>query len=70
MGGMGKHLRIELSEDEREIIRLFHMEGLSHREIARKRDIQEGHSRTLLSRALARLARLARQTDSDEDGAG
>ena len=50
-----------LSEDERAVIRLFHMEGLSHREIARRRGIQEGHSRTLLSRALARLARLAHQ---------
>lgn len=48
-----------LTDDEREVIRWFHMEGLSHADIARRRGIQEGHSRTLLSRALARLARLA-----------
>ena len=57
-----------LSDDEREVIRLFHMEGLSHREIADRRGIQEGHSRTLLSRALARLAKLAHRPGEDEGG--
>lgn len=48
----------ELPENYREAIALFHIEQLSHAEIAARMDISEANSRMLLSRALARLARL------------
>jgi len=51
----------ELDERQHECVRLFHFEGLSHAEIAARLDVTEGHSRTLLARALARLARLLRE---------
>ncbi len=47
-----------LPTDSREIILLHHVEGLAHAEIATRRGITESHSRTLLARALARLATL------------
>ncbi len=48
-----------LDERARRIIVFFHVDGLSHREIAERMQIEESHSRTLLTRAMARLARLA-----------
>jgi len=47
-----------LTDDERELITLSHVEGLTHAEIATRRGTSEAYSRTLLSRALARLAKL------------
>ena len=46
-----------LSDEQREAIALFHVERLSHAEIAARRGISESYSRALPSRALARLAR-------------
>ena len=48
----------ELSEDYREVISLSRIVGLSHAEIAHEMERSEGAVRTLLSRALARLATL------------
>ena len=48
-----------LSERDREVIRLHHADGLAHAEIAERLGITESHSRTLLSRALVQLAKLA-----------
>ena len=50
----------ELPEDYREVILLFHVVGLSHREVAERMDRTEAATRNLLSRALARLSRLLR----------
>ena len=47
-----------LPENYREVVELAHLEGLSHREIGERLGIAEGHSRVLLTRALARLAAL------------
>ena len=47
-----------LPERYREVIELAQVEGLTHEEIAGKLGITEGHSRVLLSRALARLSTL------------
>ncbi len=47
-----------LSADHRTIIQLARIQGLPHREIARRMDRSEGAVRVLLSRALARLATL------------
>lgn len=47
-----------LPEHYREIVELAHVEGLSHRVIGERLGIAEGHSRVLLTRALARLAAL------------
>jgi len=57
LGRLGEALAL-LPEDDRAIIRLAHLDGLSHREIAARLGITESHSRTRLGRALARLARL------------
>lgn len=54
---------LQLSEPQREIIRLARLEGLSHGELASRLGVTESHSRVLLARAMARLARLAQ---SDE----
>lgn len=48
----------QLDPRHREIVRLAHEEQLPHKEIAARLQIEESHSRTLLARALARLARL------------
>jgi RNA polymerase sigma-70 factor, ECF subfamily len=48
-----------LPEHYREIIELAHVQGLSHKEISKRLSIEEGHSRVLLTRALARLSVLA-----------
>ncbi len=47
-----------LPEPHREAIVLHHLEGLSHEEIAARKGFSASYSRALLSRALARLARL------------
>lgn len=47
-----------LDEPQREVISLHHVEGLSHAEIARRLEVSESYSRSLLSRAMARLAKL------------
>ena len=49
----------ELDERGREVIELFHLDGLSHREIGERLGIDEAYSRTVLARAMARLARIA-----------
>lgn len=48
-----------LDERGRELITLVHLDGLSHREAAARLEIDEAYSRTVLARAMARLARLA-----------
>ena len=55
-----------LSERQREVIELVHLQGLSHREVAQRLGVDEAHSRVLLARAMARLARIA----SRSEGAG
>ncbi len=47
-----------LPETHREAIVLHHLDGLSHEEIAELKGFSPSYSRALLSRALARLARL------------
>jgi RNA polymerase sigma factor (sigma-70 family) len=46
-----------LSDDQRALIASFYVERRSHAEIAAERGISEAYSRTLLSRAISRLAR-------------
>jgi RNA polymerase sigma factor (sigma-70 family) len=46
----------ELPEDHRRVILLSRVGGLSHAEVARELDRSEAATRTLLSRAMARLA--------------
>lgn len=48
-----------LGDEQREIIRLARLEGLSHAEIGSRLGVSESHSRVLLARAMARLGRLA-----------
>lgn len=48
----------KLDPRQREIVKMAYEEQLPHKEIAARLQIEEGHSRTLLARALARLARL------------
>jgi len=48
-----------LTEPQREIIQLSRLEGLSHAVVAERLGVTESHSRVLLARAMARLARLA-----------
>lgn len=48
----------ELPESYREVIRLHQVEDLSHQEIAGRLGTSEAYARTLLSRGLARLARV------------
>ena len=48
-----------LDPEQRQLIEWAHLEGLSHKVIAERLGITEAHSRVLLSRALARLARIA-----------
>jgi RNA polymerase sigma-70 factor (ECF subfamily) len=47
----------QLSESDRRILRMAHLEGRSHAEIAEQLGLTEVSSRKQLSRALARLAR-------------
>ncbi len=47
-----------LPEPYRQVIRLHHLEGRSHEEIARELSVSEAYARTILSRGLARLARV------------
>ncbi len=51
----------ELPADYREIIVLFHIVGMPHRQIAEHLGRSEAAARNLLSRALARLARIMRR---------
>lgn len=48
-----------LNEQQRTLIQWSYLDGLPHREIAARLAISETYSRTLLARALARLASLA-----------
>jgi RNA polymerase sigma factor (sigma-70 family) len=48
-----------LAEPQRTIIEWAHFDGLAHQEIAARLGVTEAHSRVLLSRALAELARVA-----------
>jgi RNA polymerase sigma factor (sigma-70 family) len=50
----------QLPERDRLVIRLCHFEGRSHDDVAAQLGITPSHSRVLLARALARLARTAR----------
>jgi RNA polymerase sigma-70 factor (ECF subfamily) len=54
-----------LTDDQRTIIMLAHVEQVPHDEIGERLGISPAHSRTRLSRALARLATLATETGSD-----
>ena len=53
-----------LPDNYREVITLARVVGLSHAEIAERLGVTEAYSRSLLSRALARLARLLRTGDA------
>lgn len=50
----------KLTERDRQVIQLCHFDGRSHEEVAGILGVTESHSRVLLARALARLARGAR----------
>lgn len=50
----------QLTEDQREIVTLAHIAGLSRREIAEQTGKSEGAVRTILHRALARVAELVK----------
>ncbi|MEM8710507.1 MAG: sigma-70 family RNA polymerase sigma factor [Planctomycetota bacterium] len=52
-----------LDPRQQEAIELFHLQGLDHAEVARRLDITTSHSRTLVARALAKLARHLRAGD-------
>lgn len=52
----------KLTERDRQVIQLCHFDGRSHEEVAGLLGITESHSRVLLARALARLARGAGRT--------
>ncbi|MCE9594554.1 MAG: RNA polymerase sigma factor [Planctomycetes bacterium] len=54
----------KLPENYRDILALHHVEQLSHAEIATRLGISEANSRMLLSRALARLARFVKPSNS------
>lgn len=56
-----EHAFASLPDRYREIISLSYVDGLSHAEIAGELGVTEANSRMLLSRALARLARLGVQ---------
>jgi RNA polymerase sigma-70 factor (ECF subfamily) len=56
-----------LPEDYREVLTLARIVGLSHNEIAEQMGRTVAASRVLLSRALARLASLLKQSDSQRD---
>lgn len=49
----------QLPEAQRQIVEWSHFEGLPHKQIAERLGVTEAHSRMLLSRALAQLARIA-----------
>lgn len=57
----------ELPEDHRRVILLARVAGLSHAEVARELDRSEAATRTLLSRAMARLAMLLESRSEDTD---
>lgn len=56
----------ELPPRYREVIHLAQVEGLRHAEIAQRMQVSETNARVLLSRALARLARLLRSDTRPE----
>lgn len=51
----------QLDERQRQAVQMFHLEGLTHAEIALRLGITEGNSRTLLARSLARLTGILRE---------
>ena len=53
-----EHALAELSEPDRRLVKLVHLEGLTHAEAAARLGTTEVNSRKQLSRALARLSRL------------
>ncbi len=55
-----------LSEREKQLIRLRHIDGLSYEDIGFILGINESAARTALSRALSRLETLAKTIDKDE----
>ncbi len=54
-----------LPAEHREIIAMVRMEGISHADAAQRLGIPENQSRTLLSRALSRLARIVAESARD-----
>ena len=53
----------ELPEDYRDVILLFHVVGLSHREVAERLDRSPDAVRNLLFRAIARVGRLLEEAE-------
>lgn len=49
----------QLPDAQRQIVEWSHFEGLPHKQIAERLGVTEAHSRVLLSRALAQLAKIA-----------
>ena len=57
----------ELPEQHQEVIRLARLEGLSHAGVAERLGVTESHSRVLLARAMAKLARLVQRDAGDPE---
>jgi len=58
----------KLPQKQRQVVRMFYLEQLSHKQIAQELGVSETHSRVLLVRAMAQLARLGMASESESDG--
>ena len=59
-----ENLLEQLDERAAQVVRRIQLDGLTHAEVGAELGIDASHSRVLLSRALARLAGLAREEDA------
>jgi RNA polymerase sigma-70 factor, ECF subfamily len=57
------HALGQLPTEQRQIVEWAHIQGMPHRQIAERLGVTEPHSRMLLSRALAQLAKFATRND-------